>query len=80
MKPGLRLLYVANDASFFLSHRLPLALAARKAGYQVQVATPDDHGVPRIRALGIQHHIISLRPAGRNPASEILTICSLARL
>ena len=35
------ILFVVNDAPFFLSHRLPLALAARDAGYEVHVATPD---------------------------------------
>ena len=34
-----RLLIVVNDAAFFLSHRLPIADAARKAGYEVHIAT-----------------------------------------
>ncbi|MCG7948494.1 MAG: glycosyltransferase family 1 protein, partial [Candidatus Thiodiazotropha taylori] len=33
-------LFVVNDAGFFLSHRLPLAQAARDQGYKVAVATP----------------------------------------
>ena len=35
----LKLLFVVNAPEFFLSHRLPLALAARDAGYSVQIAT-----------------------------------------
>ncbi len=35
-----RLLVVVNDVPFFLSHRLPIAIAARDAGYDVAVAAP----------------------------------------
>lgn len=34
-----RLLFVVNNPAFFLSHRLPLAEAARADGYEVHVAT-----------------------------------------
>ena len=34
-----KLLYVVNVDWFFLSHRLPIALGARSAGYEVHVAT-----------------------------------------
>lgn len=36
-----RILFVAAEAAFFVTHRLPLALAARERGYDVHVATPD---------------------------------------
>src|SRR5690606_824116 len=39
-QPPLRLLYVVNNADFFVSHRLPLGLAALAAGYEVHVACP----------------------------------------
>jgi glycosyltransferase involved in cell wall biosynthesis len=35
-----KLLFVVNDAPFFISHRLVLAIAARDAGYEVAVACP----------------------------------------
>ena len=35
-----RLLYIVNDAGFFCSHRLPIALAAQADGYRVAVACP----------------------------------------
>jgi len=34
-----RLLYIVNQANYFLSHRLALAKAAQAAGWEVQVAT-----------------------------------------
>jgi hypothetical protein len=50
-----RLLFVVNIPRFFLSHRLPIALAARDAGYEVHVATSgsDPENVARIRELGL---------------------------
>ncbi|HEX5515970.1 MAG TPA: glycosyltransferase family 1 protein, partial [Pseudolabrys sp.] len=34
-----RLLYVVSEDWYFLSHRLPMARAARESGYDVHVAT-----------------------------------------
>ena len=52
-----RLLYLVNIPRFFLTHRLPLALAAREAGYEVHVATSqyDRDNVARIRAAGLTY-------------------------
>ncbi len=33
-----RLLFLMNEALFFTTHRLPVALAAQQAGYEVHVA------------------------------------------
>ena len=44
MSAGRRLLFVVNNPAFFMSHRLPVALAAQRAGYDVHVATMD--GLP----------------------------------
>lgn len=41
---GRRLLFVVNAGWFFRSHRLPVALAARDAGFEVHVATHADAG------------------------------------
>lgn len=37
-----RLLIIVNDAAFFVSHRLPIAVAALEAGYEVAVAVPSN--------------------------------------
>ena len=34
-----RILYVVTEDWYFLSHRLPMARAAKEAGYEVHVAT-----------------------------------------
>jgi len=75
-----RLLFVVNDASFFLSHRLPVALAARAHGYDVQIATPAGPGVDGIRAADLDWHSIRLSRSGRNPAREARTVADLCAL
>jgi len=75
-----RLLFVVNNPAFFLSHRLPLALAAQRAGYDVHVATMAGDSVSRIQAHGLTHHIIPMTRSGKNPLQELRTVWSLYRL
>lgn len=73
-----RILFVVNHAGFFLSHRLPIALAAQAAGYDVTIATPRSKHVPRIESAGLPWTEIQLSRSGRNPFLELRTIASLA--
>jgi glycosyltransferase involved in cell wall biosynthesis len=75
-----RLLFVVNNPAFFLSHRLPLALGARDAGFEVHVATMDGASVAQITACGLRHHVIPMSRSGKNPIQEIHTIHALWRL
>ena len=76
-----RLLFILNDAPFFVSHRLPLALAARDAGFDVHIAVAYDIGaVATIEAAGIIHHDIPLKRGARGPLGELRLISCLARL
>jgi glycosyltransferase involved in cell wall biosynthesis len=75
-----RLLFVVNDADFFLSHRLPLATAAREAGYDVHIATGTGHGVGKIVAKGFPHHPLPLTRSGRNVLAELRLVWVLFRL
>jgi glycosyltransferase involved in cell wall biosynthesis len=75
-----RLLFVVNNPAFFLSHRLPLALAAQREGYDVHVATMDGDSVPRIQAHGMTHHVVPMTRSGKNPLTELTTIGALVRL
>jgi glycosyltransferase involved in cell wall biosynthesis len=67
---GRRVLFVVNHAGFFLSHRLPLALAARDAGFDVHVATPRSKHVPQIEASGLHWHELRLSRSGLNVIAE----------
>jgi glycosyltransferase involved in cell wall biosynthesis len=75
-----RLLYVVNEAGFFLSHRLPLALAAARAGYDVHVATPDAPDAAAIREAGLTFHPVPFSRKGSDPLTELASLHSLYRL
>ena len=76
----MKLLIVVNHAGFFLSHRLPVALAAKAGGWDVHIATPLSKHVPRIEAAGLQWHPIRLSRSGLNVFAELRTIFDLFRL
>ena len=73
-------MFVVNNPAFFLSHRLPLALAAQAAGYTVHVATMGGESVARIEALGMTHHDVPMTRSGKQPLQELGTIVALRRL
>jgi glycosyltransferase involved in cell wall biosynthesis len=74
------LLVVVNDPAFFLSHRLPVALAAMRSGLDVHVATAGGDSVTKIKAHGFEHHVVNLSRSGTNPVKEIKSIFMLWRL
>lgn len=75
-----RLLIVVNDAGFFLSHRLPIARAAREAGYDVHVATAPSEAVSDVEAHGYTHHRLPLTRSGKNPLGELFCFWSMLSL
>lgn len=77
---GRSILIIINDPGFFLTHRLPVALAAQKAGYSVHIATAIGNAVQEIINYGFSHHAIPLSRSGLNPFVEIQSIWALWRL
>lgn len=75
-----RLVFIVNDAAFFISHRLPLALAAREQGFEVHVVTPEAKASTRIKEAGFTFHAIPLSRSGKNPIREIKSFIALYRL
>ena len=74
------LLYVVTEDWYFWSHRLPIARAARAAGWEVLVATRvAEHG-ERIRREGFRLVPIGLRRRSLAPWREVAAIAELARL
>lgn len=57
-------LFMVNDADFFVSHRLNLAVAVRRAGYRTIVSCPlspttrvfDDHGIEYAETVSVRRH------------------------
>ncbi len=74
------LLFVVNAPEFFLSHRLPLAAAAQKTGYEVHVATAYGPDVQRIQSHGFTHHVVPFARSGQNPLNELTTLLCLVKL
>jgi len=53
-----KILYLVSEDWYFVSHRLPMARAARSAGYEVHVATRVDIHGEDIRREGFNLHPI----------------------
>ncbi len=75
-----RLLIVVNSTEFFISHRLPIAKAAKANGYDVHVISADAVGVEIIRANGLIHHAVDFARSGQNPFVELRTLFQLTLL
>jgi glycosyltransferase involved in cell wall biosynthesis len=74
------LLLIVNSPEFFISHRLPVALAARESGFDVHVATGPGPACRQIVDQGLSHHVISLSRSGRNPFVEFRSLWEIFRL
>jgi len=75
-----RLLYVVTEDWAFLSHRLPMARAARDAGFEVHVATRVSAGAAAIAAEGFMLHPIPFARGSTAPLATLKTIAALRRL
>jgi len=73
-------LFVVNADFFFLSHRLPIALAARAAGARVVVACGETGKSHLIREAGLEFVPLPLSRKGLNPLAEARTFVFLLRL
>src|SRR5690606_10619043 len=77
-----RILYNVNIPRFFVSHRLPLALSAREAGYEVHITTSDadPENIEMIIQAGLPFHPLPLAQHGTNPVTEVQTIRAMISL
>jgi glycosyltransferase involved in cell wall biosynthesis len=74
------ILYVVSEDWAFLSHRLPMARAARDAGFKVHVATRIGTDAEAIRAEGFELHAIPFHRGGLSPLAALSTILALRRV
>ena len=72
-----RLLYLVTEDWYFWSHRLPMARAARDAGFEVAVATRVNRHGSRIEAEGFRLIPLSWSRRSLNPLREIAAIAAL---
>jgi len=75
-----RLLYVVTEDWFFLSHRLPMARAARAAGFEVHVAANVGDGAAAIAREGFVLHPVRFARGKLSPFATLATIRTLRRL
>lgn len=76
----MRLLYVVTEDWYFLSHRLPMARAARGAGFEVHVATRVAEGAEAIRAEGFVLHPVPFVRGRVSPTGTMTTIHALRQV
>ena len=75
-----KILYLVSEDWYFVSHRLPMARAAKRAGYDVHVATHvAEHG-EQIQNEGFALHPIQWRRGSLNPLRVLSTIAETRRL
>jgi glycosyltransferase involved in cell wall biosynthesis len=75
-----RLLYVVTEDWYFLSHRLPMARAAKAAGYEVHVATRIKDGEAAIKTEGFVPHALSWSRGSLSPFGSLAAIVELRQL
>lgn len=76
----MNILYIVNEPRFFLSHRLPIAIAAQKQGYTVHVATKAGDTVQDILDKGFIHHTLLLSRNGSNISNELASLVCIWKL
>lgn len=79
-RPRPVLLYLVSEDWYFRSHRLPMAQAARGAGYDVHVATHVQDDGAAIRELGFTLHPLPWRRGSTNPLDRLRLIGEVRRL
>ena len=76
-----KILFVGNDYTYFLSHRLPIAEACLDRGWEVHIITPEqDKAAKNARKYRMFWHGIPMDPGSQNPFKEIKTCWVLKEL
>lgn len=75
-----KLFIVVNQDFFFLSHRLPIGVTAKNAGYDVTIVSEDTGVSDKIREAGLNTINLPINKAGTNIKDEIKTFFFLYKL
>ncbi|MEA2953785.1 MAG: hypothetical protein QOJ96_3305 [Alphaproteobacteria bacterium] len=75
-----RILFLVTEDWYFVSHRLPMARAAREAGFEVHVATRVDRHGTAIEAEGFHLHPLNWRRGSANPLGFLIAIRHIRNL
>ena len=75
-----KILYLVSEDWYFISHRLPMARAAKGAGYDVHVVTRVDADAEEIRREGFLLHPIHWRRGNMNPFRLLTAVLETRRV
>jgi glycosyltransferase involved in cell wall biosynthesis len=75
-----RVIYLVTEDWYFISHRLPMARAARNAGFEVHVATRIDRHGAAIDAEGFHLHPVSWRRGSLDPRDLVRVVREVRKL
>ncbi len=75
-----RLLFLVTEDRYFVSHRLPMARAAKKAGFEVHVATAVTRHRADIEAEGFVLHPLNWSRQTKNPFRLLKEVIEIAKL
>lgn len=69
-----KILIVVNSDWFFLSHRLPIALEAKRQGYEVHISSRDTGRSAEIVSNGLIFHELPISCSGTNIIEELFAV------
>ena len=75
-----KLLFLVNVDWFFISHRLPIAIAASKSGFEVHIAASMTGQENILREAGFIFHDIPISRGSVGPFSFIKTMSEIIKL
>jgi glycosyltransferase involved in cell wall biosynthesis len=77
----LKLLFIVTEDWYFVSHRLPLALAAKAAGFEVVVATRFSKYREKLEMLGLRTvQLVEMKRSSANPWTELKALGEIRRI
>ena len=79
LRPNPVLVYLVTEDWYFMAHRVPMALAAQRAGYDVHVITHIDKHRAAIQALGFRVHAVDWRRGSIDPFAFLNSIRAVRR-
>ena len=80
LNKSLKIIFLVTEDWYFVSHRLQLGIAAKKAGYEVVVVTRCRDHVETIRSAGLRILPLEMDRRGLSPLGLIREILQVVRL
>ena len=74
------LIYLVTEDWYFLSHRLPMAQAAKRAGYDVHVACRTGTRAAEIEAMGFKLHPLDWKRGSLSPLDLVSSVRQVRKL